>query len=280
MCEFDHLSVEELLAATFAAQRESYDHHLNRESLDGVRDLIRQELLNVFGAFERDRREWHKDRERDKDRSFGSMSKRATIVASRVVRKLAAANAMHSVVPVAECGLKDVLVLRVDEAFSAMNRMFPLGQAPYRQLMAEVTLRPGWPQLWVVGRLTRSGALISDMMDRDLPKSPDNRNPSCEFRGSWSGWGTAPGLELVVLKRDGSGFLVFRSGERRHFEAVKSDAQLPESPYGPEEYAPRGGGQKMVFDYWLELDERAAETYWKNRAHQRDKSPRSVGESL
>ena len=258
MCELDFFTTDELLAATFAAQREAYDGHLDREKLDFVRDLIRREILNVFGVFERERRKWHKDEEPGEERSFEAMSERATAVASRVVRKLAVDETTHALASAAQRALEDVLVLRVDEAFAAMNRMFPHGNAPHRQQMAEVTSHPGWPQGWLVRRLTASGALIG-RNHKDYA--------ACEFNGSWSGWGTAPGLALVVLKRDGSGFLVFRGGERRHFDAGESDDQLTHGPYGPEAYAPHRGGQEMEFDFWLELDEKAGEKYWSNRAN-------------
>jgi hypothetical protein len=263
MCEFDSLTTDELLAATFAAQREAYDGHLDREKLDFVRDLIRREILNVFGVFERERRKWHKDEESGRERSFEAMSERATAVASRVVRRLAVVGTAHAFDLGARCALDDVLVLRVYEAYAAMNRMFPLGNAPTRRMMAEVTSHPGWPQGWLVGRLTASGALIGRRHED---------HSGGEFNGSWSGWGTAPGLELVVFKRDGSGFLVFRGGERRHFDAGESADQLSYGPYGPEAYAPRGGRQKMEFDYWLTLDEEASKKYWSNRANSNDAS--------
>ncbi len=261
MCEFDTLTTAELLRATFAAQREAYQQHPELARLESVRDLIRKELLNVFGVFERERREWHKDEEPGEERSFETMSERATAVASRVVRKLAVDDTTHALASAAQRALKDVLVLRVDEAFAAMNRMFPNGNAPHRQQMAEVTSHPSWPQGWLVRRLTASGALIG-RNHKDYA--------ACEFNGSWSGWGTAPGLDLVVLKRDGSGFLLFRGGERRHFEALEGDDQLSHGPYGPEAYAPLGGGQEMEFDFWLELDEKAGEKYWSNRANSND----------
>lgn len=257
MCEFDSLTIDELLAATFANQREAYQRHPDREKLNFLRDTIRQELLQVFGAYERERRSWHPDEEPDEERSFEAMSERATAVASRVVRKLASDNGIHPPTSVAQRSLKDVLVLRVDEAFAAMNRMFPHGNAPHRHLMAEVTSHPGWPQGWLVRRLTASGALIG-RNHKDYE--------ACEFNGSWSGWGTAPDLELVVLKRDGSGFLLFRGGKRSHLDAVEPDDQLPHGPYGPEDYAPLGGGQEMEFDYWLELNEKAGEMYWSTRS--------------
>jgi hypothetical protein len=265
MCELDFFTTEELLAKTFAAQREAYDGHLDREKLDFVRDLIRRELFNVFGVFERERRKWHKDEEPGREQSFEAMSVRATAVASRVVRKLAVDDTAHVLASGARRALDDVLVLRVDEAYAAMNRMFPLGSAPHRQMMAEVTSHPGWPQGWLVRRLTASGALIGRSRNR-------KDYAACEFNGSWSGWGTAPGLELAVFKRDGSGFLVFRGGERRHFDAGESADQLSYGPYGPEAYAPLRGGQKMEFDYWLTLDEEASKKYWSNRANSNDAS--------
>ena len=267
MCEFDFLTNEELLTKTFAAQREAYDRHVDREKLDFVRDLIRKELLNVFGVFERERRKWHKNEEPGEDRSFEAMSERATVVANRVVRRLAVGDTTHALPSAAQREIEDVLVLRVDEAFAAMNRMFPLGNAPHRRQMAEVVLRPGWPLGWLVRRLTASGALVG-RNHKDYA--------ACEFNGSWSGWGTAPGLELVTFFRDGSGFLAFRSGERRHFDAVESDDQLSYGPYGPEAYAPLGGGQEMEFDFWLELDEKAGEEYWRNRAVSNDAPRREL----
>jgi hypothetical protein len=269
MCELDFFTTEELLAKTFAAQREAYQSHPDQENLDHMRDLIRREFLNVFGVFERERRRWHKDEEPGSERSFEAMSVRATAVASRVVRRLAVDDTAHALASGARRALDDVLVLRVDEAYAAMNRMFPLGNAPHRQIMAEVTAHPGWPQGWLVRRLTASGALIGRSRNR-------KDYAACEFNGSWSGWGTAPGLELVVLKRDGSGFLAFRSGERRHFDAGEPDDQLPHGPYGPEDYAPLRGGQKMEFDFWLTLDEEASKKYWSNRANSNDASPQGL----
>ena len=42
MCEFDSLTIDELLAATFAAQREAYQQHPELARLESVRDLIRR----------------------------------------------------------------------------------------------------------------------------------------------------------------------------------------------------------------------------------------------
>jgi hypothetical protein len=256
--ELEKVPTEALRRATFAAQREAYQQHPELPRLVGLRDLIRKELLDVFGAYERERRKWHKDVKPGKEQSFEAMSERATAVASRVVRKLAVDDTVYTLASSAPSALDDVLVLRVDEAFSAMNRMFPLGNAPHRQLMAEVTSHPSWPQGWLVRRLTASRALIG-RNHKDYAAS--------EFNGSWSGWGTAPDLELVVLKRDGSGFLLFRGGERRQFDAAEPDDQLTHGPYRPEAYAPRGGGQEMEFEYWLELDEKFGEKYWSNRSN-------------
>ena len=265
--ELENVPTETLRRATFAAQREAYQEHPELPMLVGLRDLIRKELLGVFGAYERERRKWHKGEEHDEERSFEAMSERATAVASRVVRKLAIDDSVHTLASSAPSALDDVLVLRVDEAFAAMNRMFPHGNAPHRQLMAEVTSHPGWPQGWLVRRLTASGALIG-RNHKDYA--------ACEFNGSWSGWGTAPELELVVLKRDGSGLLLFRGGERRHFFADDPDDQLTHGPYGPEAYAPLGGGQEMEFDYWLELDEKAGEKYWSNRSTGNNEPPQRL----
>jgi hypothetical protein len=254
----ENVPTEVLLRATFAAQREAYDRHPDRGKLDLVRDLIRQEVLDVFGVYERERRRWNKDEEPGRDRSFEAMSERATAVANRVVRKLAIDDSTHAPASAAQRALNNVLVLRVDEAFTAMNLMPPNGGRLMRMLMAEVTSHPGWKQGWLVRRLTASGALVGRRSDHYA---------ASEFSGGPSGWGTAPDLELVVLKRDGSGFLVFRGGERRHFEAAEPDEQLTHGPYGPEAYAPHGGGQEMEFDFWLELGEEIGELYRSNRAN-------------
>ncbi|MFM8915724.1 MAG: hypothetical protein ACKOFY_05650, partial [Candidatus Limnocylindrus sp.] len=87
--ELENVPTEVLLRATFAAQREAYDRHPDRGKLDLIRDLIRKEVLDVFGVYERERRRWNKGEEPGRDRSFEAMSERATAVANRVVRKLA-----------------------------------------------------------------------------------------------------------------------------------------------------------------------------------------------
>ncbi|MFM8914651.1 MAG: hypothetical protein ACKOFY_00035, partial [Candidatus Limnocylindrus sp.] len=49
--------------------------------------------------------------------------------------------------------------------------------------------------------------------------------------------------------------------------AAEPDEQLTHGPYGPEAYAPLGGGQKMEFDFWLELGGKNGELYRSNRAN-------------
>jgi hypothetical protein len=88
-----------------------------------------------------------------------------------------------------------------------------------------------------------------------------------EFGGRWGTYDTAPDLELVVLRRDGSGFLEFRSGERRSFTEAAH-------PFRVNPFLRKSDDVAQVrdpffdFDYWLELDDWCAEKYWRNRAEQ------------
>ena len=255
MCEFDTLTTAELLRTTFAAQREAYQQHPERAALERVRDLIRGEVLAVLGVYERERGQWYMPGE---GQSMRRVSTTATIVARRVAARLSRGDFRVGVAPLDRPGLTEVLVLRVDEVFWAMTKMFYLGDASRRRIMAELNAHPGWKLTWVIQRLTAVGALVSD--------HPGNRNAACEFGGSWHHWGTAPGLELMLLRRDGSGFLDFSNGERRKFDALPIADQLPRVI--PTLDVLQSWGDDDRFNYvWSEAVEKTAEEYHRNRSN-------------
>lgn len=256
MCEFDTLPTAELLHATFAAQREAFQQHPERAALERVRDLIRAEVLAVLGVYEREREYW---RMPDYGKSMEYVNRAATIVARRVAARLSMGDFRVRVAPQDSPDVTESLVLRVDEVFWAMNKMFYLGNASLRWFMAELNAHPGWKLTWVIQRLTAVGALVSDV--------PGNRNAACEFGGSWHHWGTAPGLELMLLRRDGSGFLDFSNGERRKFDALPIADQLPQII--PTSDVLRSWGDGDSFNYvWSEAVEKTAEEYHRNRTSQ------------
>ena len=255
MCEFDTLTTAELLRTTFAAQREAYQQHPERAALERVRDLIRGEVLAVLGVYERERGQWYMPGE---GQSMKRVSTTATVVARRVAARLSMGDFRVGVAPLDRPGLTEVLVLRVDEVFWAMTKMFYLGDASRRRIMAELNAHPGWKLTWVIQRLTAVGALVSD--------HPGNRNAACEFGGAWHHWGTAPGLELMLLRRDGSGFLDFSNGERRKFDALPTADQLPRVI--PTLDVLQSWGDDDSFNYvWSEAVEKTAEEYHRNRTN-------------
>ena len=255
MCEFDTLTTAELLRTTFAAQREAYQQHPERAALERVRDLIRGEVLAVLGVYERERGQWYMPGE---GQSMKRVSTTATVVARRVAARLSMGDFRVGVAPLDRPGLTEVLVLRVDEVFWAMTKMFYLGDASRRRIMAELNAHPGWKLTWVIQRLTAVGALVSD--------HPGNRNAACEFGGAWHHWGTAPGLELMLLRRDGSGFLDFSNGERRKFDALPIADQLPRVI--PTLDVLQSWGDDDSFNYvWSEAVEKTAEEYHRNRSN-------------
>ena len=255
MCEFDTLTTAELLRTTFAAQREAYQQHPERAALERVRDLIRGEVLAVLGVYERERGQWWMPGE---GQSMKRVSTTATIVARRVAARLSMGDFRVRVATQDSPDVTEVLVLRVDEVFWAMTKMFYLGDASRRRIMAELNAHPGWKLTWVIQRLTAVGALVSD--------HPGNRNAACEFGGAWHHWGTAPGLELMLLRRDGSGFLDFSNGERRKFDALPIADQLPRVI--PTLDVLQSWGDDDRFNYvWSEAVEKTAEEYHRNRTN-------------
>jgi hypothetical protein len=151
----------------------------------------------------------------------------------------------------------EVLVLRVDEVFAHANKWHGGDPAPsYRRLLSELVSHPGWDQDSLFSRLIKVGALVKPIYD--------DERPVAEFGGRWGTYDTAPDLELVVLRRDGSGFLEFRSGERRTFAEAAH-------PFRANPFLSTSGDVAQArdpffdFDYWLELDDWCAEKYWRNR---------------
>jgi len=263
MCEFDTLTTAELLHATFAAQREAYQQHPERAALERVRDLIRGEVLAVLGVYERERGQWYMP---DEGESMKRVSRAATIVARRVAARLSMGDFRVRVAPQDRPDVTESLVLRVDEVFWAMNKMFYLGDASRRRIMAELNAHPGWKLTWVIRRLTAVGALVSE-----------KRNAACEFGGSWHHWGTAPGLELMLLRRDGSGFLDFSNGERKQFDALPIADQLPRII--PTSDVRQSWGDDDRFNYvWSEAVEKTAEEYHRNRANRLDSNSGALAE--
>ena len=263
MCEFDTLTTAELLRATFAAQREAYQQHPERAALERVRDLIRGEVLAVLGVYERERGQWYMPGEGE---SMKRVSRAATIVARRVAARLSMGDFRVRVAPQDRPDVTESLVLRVDEVFWAMNKMFYLGDASRRRIMAELNAHPGWKLTWVIRRLTAVGALVSE-----------KRNAACEFGGSWHHWGTAPGLELMLLRRDGSGFLDFSNGERKQFDALPIADQLPRII--PTSDVRQSWGDDDRFNYvWSEAVEKTAEEYHRNRANRLDSNSGALAE--
>ena len=263
MCEFDTLTTAELLRATFAAQREAYQQHPERAALERVRDLIRGEVLAVLGVYERERGQWYMP---DEGESMKRVSRAATIVARRVAARLSMGDFRVRVAPQDRPDVTESLVLRVDEVFWAMTKMFFLGDASRRRIMAELNAHPGWKLTWVIRRLTAVGALVSE-----------KRIAACEFGGSWHHWGTAPGLELMLLRRDGSGFLDFSNGERKQFDALPIADQLPRII--PTSDVLQSWGDDDRFNYvWSEAVEKTAEEYHRNRANRLDSNSGALAE--
>ena len=258
--ELEEVPTEVLLRATFAAQREVHGSATNREDLDLLARLIQSEVLAVSGVYERLRRFWNfKDRWASEEYRTSQARQEATIVAKRVAIRFAAELAARSTQGLAELDPDKVLVLRVDEVFANENKWHGADPAPsYRRLLSELVSHPGWDQNALFDRLIKVGALVK-------PICNDER-PVAEFGGRWGTYDTAPELELVVLKRDGSGFLEFRSGERRTFTEAAH-------PFRANPFLSASGDVAEArdpffdFDYWLELDDWCAEKYHRNRAN-------------
>ena len=259
--ELEKVPTEVLLGATFAAQREAHSAATNQEDLDLLARLIQSEMLAVSGVYERLRRFWNfQEKWASEEYRTSQARQEATIVAKRVAIRFAAEMTARSTRGLTELDPNEVLVLRVDEVFAHANKWHGGDPAPsYRRLLSELVSHPGWDQDSLFSRLVKVGALVKPICN--------DEHPVAEFGGRWGTYDTAPELELVVLKRDGSGFLEFKSGERRTFtEAAHPFRANPfMSASGDVAEAP---DPYFDFDYWLELDDWCAEKYWRNRAEQ------------
>ena len=228
MCEYHDIPSAQLLKRSFAASCEAFAASPDRKRFERVRELAHREMLEGLGMHERVNRA--PNTESTMLDSRWEADEFQVFVLNRIASRIAVRLQEAAVTNEEVLSLPDpseVLVLRVDEVFSAMNKMFPQGDTVRRRLEAEAAAHPGWPQEWIASRLTAVGALVPSK-----GKEPD---PRLEFSGSWSGWGTAPGLELVVIERDGSGFLDFGAEGRQHFPALPEPAQRPSNPYGEHE---------------------------------------------
>jgi hypothetical protein len=256
--DLEKVPTEVLLRATFAAQREAHDAAANQEELDLLARLIQSEVLAVSGVYERERRHWnYKEKWASKEYRTSQAHQEATIVAKRVAIRFAAEMAARSTQGMTELDPNEVLVLRVDEVFANENKWHGADPAPsYRRLLSELVSHPGWNQNALFHRLIEVGALVKPIYD--------DERPLAEFGGRWGTHDTAPDLELVVLRRDGSGFLEFRSGERRTFAEAAH-------PFRANPFLSASGDVAQArdpffdFDYWLELDDWCAEKYRRNR---------------
>jgi len=258
--ELEKIPTEVLLRATFAAQREAHSAATNQEDLDLLARLIQNELLAVSGVYERERRHWnYKEKWASKEYRTSQAQQEATIVAKRVAIRFAAEMAAVETQRQVELDQNEVLVLRVDEVFAIQNKWHGAEPAPsYRRLLSELVSHPGWNQDCLSSRLIEIEAVVK-------PKWGDER-PVAEFGGRWGTYDTAPDLELVVLRRDGSGFLEFRSGERRTFTPAKHPFR--QTPFlSALDDVVEQRDPFFDFDYWLELDDWCAEKYHRNRAN-------------
>ena len=257
----EKVPTEVLLGATFAAQREAHSAATNQEDLDLLARLIQSEVLAVSGVYERLRRFWNfAHRWASEEYRTSQARQEATIVAKRVAIRFAAEMTARSTRGLTELDPNEVLVLRVDEVFAHANKWHGGDPAPsYRRLLSELVSHPGWDQDSLFSRLIKVGALVKPICN--------DEHPVAEFGGRWGTYDTAPELELVVLKRDGSGFLEFKSGERRTFTEAAH-------PFRANPFLSASGDVAEArdpffdFDYWLELDDWCAEKYWRNRAEQ------------
>jgi hypothetical protein len=258
--ELEKVTTESLLRTTFAAQREAHSAATNQNDLDLLVRLIQIELLAVSGVYERERRHWDfKEKWASEKYRTSQAQQEATIVAKRVAIRFAAEqNATQTQRPL-EVDQSDVLVLRVDEVFASGLKWHGANSPPsYRRLLSELVSHPGWDQYRLFSRLIEVGALVA-------PTSNDER-PRAEFGGRWGTYDTVPDLELVVLRRDGSGFLEFKSGERKTFTAAEHPFQ-PNPFLGELDDVPEKRDPHFDFDYWLELDDWCAEKYHRNRTN-------------
>ena len=256
--ELEKVPTEALLRATFAKQREAHSAATNREDLDLLARLIQSELLAVSGVYERERRHWNfKEKWASKVYRTSQAQQEATIVAKRVAIRFAAELTAAGSERQVDLDHNEVLVLRVDEVFAHVNKWHGADPAPsYRRLLSELVSHPGWNQNSLHFRLIEIGAVVQ-------PRYGDER-PVAEFGGRWGTYDTAPDLELVVLRRDGSGFMVFRNGERRTF--TKGRYSFRPNPFlSALDDVAEQRDPHFDFDYWLELDDWCAEKYHRNR---------------
>ena len=258
--ELEKVPTEVLLRATFAAQREAHSAATNREDLDLLTRLIQSELLAVSGVYERERRHWNfKEKWASKEYRTSQAQQEATIVAKRVAIRFAAEMAAAESERQVDLDHNEVLVLRVDEVFANVNKWHGADPAPsYRRLLSELVSHPGWNQDSLFSRLIEIGAVVK-------PRHKDER-PAAEFGGRWGTYDTAPDLELVVLRRDGSGFMVFRSGERRTFTEGRYSFR-PNPFLSALDDVAEQRDPHFDFDYWLELDDWCADKYHRNRTN-------------
>jgi hypothetical protein len=258
--ELEKVPTEVLLRATFAAQREAHSAATNREDLDLLARLIQSELLAVSGVYERERRHWDfKEKWASKEYRTSQAQQEATIVAKRVAIRFAAEMAAAENERQVELDRNEVLVLRVDEVFATENKWHGADPAPsYRRLLSELVSHPGWNQDSLFSRLIEIEAVVK-------PRHEDER-PVAEFGGRWGTYDTAPDLEIVVLRRDGSGFLEFKSGERRTFTQAKHPFRQNPFLSALDDVAEQRDPH-FDFDYWLELDDWCAEKYHRNRTN-------------
>ena len=256
--ELENVPTEVLLRATFAAQREAHSAATNRENLDLLARLIQSELLAVSGVYERERRHWNfKEKWASKEYRTSQAQQEATIVAKRVAIRFAAELTAAGSERQVDLDHNEVLVLRVDEVFAHVNKWHGADPAPsYRRLLSELVSHPGWNQDSLHSRLIEIGAVVQ-------PRYGDER-PVAEFGGRWGTYDTAPDLELVVLRRDGSGFMVFRNGERRTFTEGRYSFRPNPFLIALDDVAEQRDPH-FDFDYWLELDDWCAEKYHRNR---------------
>lgn len=258
--ELEKVPTEVLLRATFAAQREAHSAAANQEDLDLLARLIQGELLAVSGVYERERRHWNfKEKWASKEYRTSQAQQEATIVAKRVAIRFAAEMAAAGSARQVDLDHNEVLVLRVDEVFANENKWHGADPAPsYRRFLSELVSHPGWNQDSLHSRLIEIGAVVQ-------PRYGDER-PVVEFGGRWGTYDTAPDLELVVLRRDGSGFLEFRSGERRTFSVGRYSFD-PNPFLSALDDVAEQRDPHFDFDYWLELDDWCAEKYYQNRSN-------------
>ena len=208
----DNNQPQEWLRHSYAVQSKLLEDHPRRAELDDIGKLISEEIVQILGAFLRERH-INTFQQRVKEEPTVLAREIGEYVGGSVARIMAADPDWPVGSIGATCHRREIVVLTPGEIESLVRHAWYMNAAAFSSWEHERRERPGWEYHWLYHRVRKLGVLVD--------------GPVGSQGGPGGGKRAAPNLEYVVVSKDGSALVKFEGAPIVTHAALEPEQRLP-----------------------------------------------------